>query len=33
MVPSTSEIAVDTTATSIVFQVHNRKLVSVSRST
>jgi hypothetical protein len=28
-----SEIPVDTTATTIVFQVHSRKLVWVSRST
>ena len=32
MVPSTSEIAVDTTATSIVFHVHSRKLDWVNRS-
>jgi hypothetical protein len=33
MAPSTSEIAVDVTATRNVFQVHSRKLVSVIRST
>ena len=33
MTPNTSEIAVETTATSIVFQVQVRKFVSVSRST
>jgi hypothetical protein len=33
MAPSTSEIAVETTATRKVFQVHSRKLVSVRRST
>ncbi len=33
MAPRTSEIPVATTATTIVFQVHNRKLVWVNRST
>jgi len=33
MAPNTSEIAVEITATMKVFQVHSRKLVSVSRST
>ena len=33
MVPRISEIAVATTATSIVFHVHNRKLDWVRRST
>jgi hypothetical protein len=33
MAPSTSEIAVEMTATMSVFQVHSRKLVSVSRLT